>query len=172
MTTSRRPRRLDEDPVELADGDRTRASVPRTARGSSARRWAPSPAPDTVDEGDAGTDHADVEDGAYVSPYDSAEDDGTGQGSAPGDSAPAPKKAAKKPLYPRLLRLQHIQPNAWQRAALGEGAIGVGVLLSMADLATAWSIVVIPVAVAGIVKAHDALQGLIDRGGDPPPPAA
>jgi hypothetical protein len=77
------------------------------------------------------------------------------------------KTKAKKPLYPRLLRLQHISPNAWQRAALGEGAIGVGVLLAMADLATAWTIVALPVAVAVIVKAHDALQGLID--GRPPP---
>ena len=71
---------------------------------------------------------------------------------------------AKRPLYPRLLGLRHIAPNAWQRAALGEGAIGAGVLLAMADLASAWSIVVLPVAVAGIVKAHDLLQGLLDRG--------
>ena len=83
----------------------------------------------------------------------------------------APEEAAagervKKPLYPRLLRLRHIHPNAWQRAALGEGAIGVGVLLAMADLATAWGIVVIPLAVAGIVKAHDALQGLLEQGRD------
>ena len=77
-------------------------------------------------------------------------------------SAGAGKKA-KKPLYPRLLRLRHVHPNAWQRAALGEGAIGVGVLLSMADLATAWTIVALPVAVAAIVKAHDVLQGLLDR---------
>lgn len=79
-----------------------------------------------------------------------------------------PAKRVKKPLYPRLLRLQHIHPNAWQRAALGEGAVGAGVLLAMADLATAWSIVALPVAVAVVVKAHDALQGLLDRGATPP----
>ncbi len=79
----------------------------------------------------------------------------------------APLKKAKTPLYPRLLRLRHVHPNAWQRAALGEGAVGVGVLLSMADLATAWSIVALPVAVAVVVKAHDALQGLLDRGAEP-----
>ncbi len=92
-----------------------------------------------------------------------ADDEPAAAGSA--DSQP------KKPLYPRLLRLSHIQPNAWQRAALGEGAIGVGVLLAMADLASAWTIVALPVAVAGIVKAHDALQALLDRG-RPAPPAA
>jgi hypothetical protein len=72
-------------------------------------------------------------------------------------------KKAKKPLYPRLLRLRHIEPNAWQRAALGEGAIGVGVLLAMADLASAWTIVVLPLAVAAVVKGHDLLQGLLEH---------
>ena len=38
---------------------------------------------------------------------------------------------------------------------------GVGALLAMADLASAWSIVVLPVAVAGIVKAHDLLAGVL-----------
>ena len=89
---------------------------------------------------------------------------------APEDADDAAPKD-KKPLYPRLLRLRHIAPNAWQRAVLGEGAIGVGVLLAMADLASAWTIVALPVAVAGVVKAHDALQGLLDRG-DAPPVAA
>lgn len=82
--------------------------------------------------------------------------------SAPETSAGSGRKT-RTPLYPRLLRLRHVHPNAWQRAALGEGAIGVGVLLSMADLATAWTIVALPVAVAALVKAHDLLQGLLDR---------
>ena len=82
------------------------------------------------------------------------------------EEQPAPKPK-KKPLYPRLLHLRHIHPNAWQRAALGEGAIGVGALLAMADLASAWTIVVLPLAVAAVVKAHDALQGLLER--TPPP---
>ncbi len=77
----------------------------------------------------------------------------------PPHASPAP---AKKPLYPRLLRLQHISPSAWQRAVLGEGALGVGVLLAMADLASAWSVVVLPAAVAAVVKAHDLLQGRLE----------
>jgi hypothetical protein len=83
------------------------------------------------------------------------------------DGTAPPQSKGKKPLYPRLLRLKHIAPNAWQRAALGEGAIAVGVLLSMADVASAWSIVVLPVAVAVIVKAHDLLQGLLERSRPP-----
>lgn len=68
---------------------------------------------------------------------------------------------AKEPLYPRLLRLRHVSPSSWQRAVLGEGMIATGALLAMADLASAWSMVVLPVAVAGIVKAHDLLAGAL-----------
>ena len=68
-----------------------------------------------------------------------------------------------QPLYPRLLQLKNIHPNSWQRAALGEGMAVVGVLLALADLASAWSIVVLPVAVAVVVKAHDVVSGLLSR---------
>ena len=86
------------------------------------------------------------------------------------DRTDAPVTSAKvqrRPLYPRLLRLRHIAPNAWQRALLGEGAIALGVLLVLADVATAWTIVVLPLAVAAVVKAHDQLAGYLARG-EPP----
>jgi len=73
------------------------------------------------------------------------------------------KGRTKTPLYPRLLRLRHVSPNAWQRAVLGEGALGVAGLLVLADLATAWTLVALPVAVAVVVKAHDGLAGLLAR---------
>jgi hypothetical protein len=83
-----------------------------------------------------------------------------------GDPAadPADAEAAKKPqrpLYPRLLRLRHIAPNGWQRALLGEGALAVAVLLVLADLASAWALLVLPLAVAVVVKAHDVLAGAL-----------
>ncbi|MBK5306578.1 MAG: hypothetical protein JJD92_07835 [Frankiaceae bacterium] len=71
-----------------------------------------------------------------------------------------------RPLYPRLLRLRNIHPNAWQRALLGEGALAIAVLLVLADLATAWTLLVLPVAVAVVVKAHDLLAGLLAAGED------
>lgn len=76
---------------------------------------------------------------------------------------------ASRPLYPRLLRLRHIEPNAWQRAALGEGALAVAALLVLADVASAWTLLVIPIAVAGVVKAHDVLEGVLAREAQPPP---
>ena len=77
--------------------------------------------------------------------------------------------AAKRPLYPRLLHLQHIHPNAWQRAVLGEGAVALAVLLVLADLATAWTLLVLPLAVAAVVKGHDLLAGLLGGDGQDPP---
>jgi len=77
----------------------------------------------------------------------------------PADSAPA--KKPQRPLYPRLLRLRHIAPNGWQRALLGEGALAVAVLLVLADLASAWVLLVLPLAVAVVVKAHDVLAGAL-----------
>lgn len=71
--------------------------------------------------------------------------------------------SARTPLYPRLLRLRHVRPTAWQRALLGEGALGLAVLLVLADLATAWTLLALPLAVAVVVKAHDGLAGLLRR---------
>jgi hypothetical protein len=90
------------------------------------------------------------------------------------DAQPAPveKHSHRKALYPRLLRLRHVHPNAWQRALLGEGALGVAILLVLADLATAWTLLVLPVAVALVVKAHDLLAGrLNETAPDPSGPA-
>lgn len=76
---------------------------------------------------------------------------------------PAPEATKKRPLYIRLLRLRHIAPNALQRALLGEGVIALAVLLVLADLASAWTLLVLPLAVAGVVKANDALAGLLQQ---------
>ena len=83
--------------------------------------------------------------------------------------AAAGTAAGRRPLYPRLLRLRHISPNAWQRALLGEGALALAVLLVLADLATSWTLLVLPLAVAVVVKAHDLLAGLLDGEQKAPP---
>jgi hypothetical protein len=73
--------------------------------------------------------------------------------------------SGRTPFYPRLLRLRHVHPNAWQRALLGEGALAVAAVLVLADVATAWTLLVLPVAVAVVVKGHDLLAGAL---GSPP----
>jgi hypothetical protein len=79
------------------------------------------------------------------------------------EAVPEKPGSHRKPLYPRLLRLRHVHPNAWQRAVLGEGALAIAVLLVLADLATAWTLLVLPVAVALVVKAHDVLAGRLNE---------
>ena len=71
--------------------------------------------------------------------------------------------SAATPLYVRLLHLRHVHPTAVQRALLGEGALFVAALLTLADLASAWLLLVLPLAVAAVVKAHDVLAGQLRR---------
>jgi hypothetical protein len=71
-----------------------------------------------------------------------------------------PDVPGRRPLYARLLRLRHLRLGAWQRAVLGEGALALAVVLVLADLVSAWALLVLPVLVAGLVKAHDLVAGL------------
>ena len=66
-----------------------------------------------------------------------------------------------EPYYPRLLGLKHVHPNGWQRAALVEGMVVIGALVALADKATAWAPLILPVAVAAVVKFHDVIAGLL-----------
>jgi hypothetical protein len=62
-------------------------------------------------------------------------------------------------LYWRILRLRHVRPNSWQRAAFFEGSLAVAAVLVLADLASAWLLIALPAAVALVVKAHDVFVG-------------
>jgi hypothetical protein len=75
------------------------------------------------------------------------------------DRSAQPVLPAKTPMYWRLLRLRHVFPNAWQRALLGEGALALGAILVLADVASAWLLPVLPLSVALVVKANDVIAG-------------
>ena len=79
-------------------------------------------------------------------------------------------QSQRRPVYVRLLRLRHLRLRAWQRALLGEGVVAVAVLLVLADLASAWTVLVLPVVVAAVVKAHDVLAGALTAAGTPTAP--
>jgi hypothetical protein len=80
-----------------------------------------------------------------------------------GDPAEVPAAVpAKQPLYWRVLRLRNIRPNGWQRATFAEGSFVVAAILVLADVATAWLLIVFPVVVAVLVKLHDVYVGWID----------
>ena len=76
---------------------------------------------------------------------------------------PASISDAKPPLYWRLLRLRSIEPNGWQRAILVEGVGAVAVVLVLADVASAWTLLALALAAAAVVKGHDVLAGMLSR---------
>jgi hypothetical protein len=65
----------------------------------------------------------------------------------------------KAPLLPKLLKLRHLHMTWWQRVLFGDLPLALGLLIALADLATAWVIVVLPAAVMAMVKLHDLLAG-------------
>jgi hypothetical protein len=92
----------------------------------------------------------------------------TGPSAAGPSAAGAVGASAKQdPLYWRVLRLKHIRPNGWQRALLVEGVLTLAAVLTLADVATAWTLVVLPLVAAGIAKTHDVLAGYLGRSARP-----
>lgn len=65
-----------------------------------------------------------------------------------------------RPLHSRLLRLRHTHLARLQTLVLFDGALVVGVLLALAELASAWTPLALPAAVAVAVKGYDVVAGL------------
>jgi hypothetical protein len=63
--------------------------------------------------------------------------------------------SGKRPVYARALRLRYLRPGGLLCFLFFEGAIALGVLLALAELAPWWGIVVLPAAVALMVKLND-----------------
>lgn len=69
----------------------------------------------------------------------------------------AASPAAGAGVYGRVLRLRRTVLPWWLRAVYVEGSVLVGFVLYLADAASAWVIVVLPLAVAASVKLYDAV---------------
>jgi hypothetical protein len=65
----------------------------------------------------------------------------------------------RTPMYWRLLRLRYVRPNGWLRALFVEGSVGLAVVLVLAEKASIWTILALPVAVAVLVKTNDLVAG-------------
>lgn len=78
-----------------------------------------------------------------------------------GRSVPAPGR----PFYARALSLRHLNPGGVLCFLFFEGTIALGVLLALAELTTWWSVLVLPVTVAAMVKINDAVAGALVRSG-------
>jgi hypothetical protein len=80
--------------------------------------------------------------------------------------------AQTRPLHARLLRLHHVRLRGWHRAVLLDGSFVLAVLLVLADLASAWALLVLPAVVAALVKVHDVVAGLLPGARTPGTPTA
>jgi hypothetical protein len=67
------------------------------------------------------------------------------------------------PILPRLLRLRSIRPGVLQRFWLVEGVGLVASLLVLADVASAWTLLVLPAVSALMVKLHDVVETELRR---------
>jgi hypothetical protein len=86
----------------------------------------------------------------------------------------AEPEARDSSYYARVLRLRTLHLRSWQRALFVEGAVALAILIVLADLASAWLILVFPVVLAVVVKFNDVVCGLLKSTPDAPtvdPPA-
>lgn len=79
--------------------------------------------------------------------------------------APRTRRAGRRSrsLYLRLLRLRLLRPSGMQRLLLIEGSMALGVVLALADVASAWVVPILPVLVAGAVKFEDVVATTLAR---------
>lgn len=66
--------------------------------------------------------------------------------------------------YERVLRLKHMRLRGWQREALTWGLAVLSVLLTLTGLVSPWAILVLPLVMAAVLKAHDLLTGRLAAG--------
>jgi hypothetical protein len=83
------------------------------------------------------------------------------QAKVPREREDGEREREHRPLYWRMLGLHHVQPNGWLRALFVEGALALGVVLALAEAASIWTIVALPVSVAVLVKANDLIAGVL-----------
>jgi len=76
-------------------------------------------------------------------------------------------RVARRSFYVSLLRLKRIRPTGAQRLLLIEGSVTLGVIAALADIVSAWIILILPVAVAAAVKFEDMVATALAKGREP-----
>jgi hypothetical protein len=67
----------------------------------------------------------------------------------------AARPVRRAPLYARVLRLRRLRPGPVLCFVFLEGSVAFAVLLALAGLASWWTVLALPVAVAVMVKVND-----------------
>jgi hypothetical protein len=67
------------------------------------------------------------------------------------------------PLYSRILRLRHLELRPVTTFVLFEGSVILAGLLALAEVVEPWAMLIVPVAVAIMVKLNDVVAGVLLR---------
>ncbi|MCD0447148.1 hypothetical protein LO763_26375 [Glycomyces sp. A-F 0318] len=71
----------------------------------------------------------------------------------------------RRPWYARMLRLKHLYlSNVWC-VLLFEGVLALAVLMALTELVSWWVVLILPLAVAAMVKLNDFIAGTLERHG-------
>jgi hypothetical protein len=71
----------------------------------------------------------------------------------------------RRPWYSRVLRLRNLYlSNVWC-VVLFEGSVALAVLMALTELVSWWVVLILPLAVAGMVKLNDVIAGALSRHG-------
>jgi demethoxyubiquinone hydroxylase (CLK1/Coq7/Cat5 family) len=88
----------------------------------------------------------------------------------PHDPAPAPVPKARggvdhvhRSFYLSLLRLNRVRPTGLQRIVLIEGSFALGVVIALADIASAWIVLILPLLVTAAVKFEDVVATALGK---------
>jgi hypothetical protein len=75
----------------------------------------------------------------------------------------AARPVRRAPLYARVLRLRRLRPGPVLCFVFLEGSVAFAVLLALAGLASWWTVLALPVAVAVMVKVNDLVAAATTR---------
>ncbi|THV24340.1 hypothetical protein E9998_22230 [Glycomyces paridis] len=70
----------------------------------------------------------------------------------------------RRPWYARTLRLKHLHLSHVWCVVLFEGSVALAVLMALTELVPWLVVLVLPLAVAAMVKINDVIAGAHDRG--------
>lgn len=65
-----------------------------------------------------------------------------------------------RPLYARALGLRYLRPGGMLCFFFFEGAVALATLLALAELVSWWAVLVLPAAIAVMVKINDVIAGV------------
>ncbi|MQM28178.1 hypothetical protein [Glycomyces albidus] len=71
----------------------------------------------------------------------------------------------RRPWYSRALGIRHLYLSNVMCVLLFEGSVALAVLMALTELVSWWVVLILPLAVAAMVKLNDFVAGALNRHG-------